>query len=166
MKVSVAIPAFNEELALLVSLPIILKTLIEAKARQLCDSFEIIVIDDGSSDGTATCVREFRIEMESKRLNSDSSIRLISMLGNQGHMKALDAGYQEFLGDCIITLDADMQDPPEVMIEMIEIFRNTKSGCVQAVRKSRVSDTFFKRFTATLFYRLINFGYSQEKRRK
>ena len=155
MKVSAAIPAFNEEEALAVSLPIIFNTLVQAKALHLCDSFEILVINDGSSDGTATRVREFQTKMESQGSRSQNPVRLINMLGNQGHMKALDASYQEFLGDCIITLDADMQDPPEVMIEMIQIFQSTKSACVQAVRSSRRSDSIFKKTSAAAFYRLI-----------
>jgi glycosyltransferase involved in cell wall biosynthesis len=155
VKVSAAIPAFNEEEALKISLPIIYRTLLEAKEFNLCDSFEILVINDGSSDGTATRVREFQAEFKDQDFLFDNPVRLINMRGNQGHMKALEAGYQEFSGDCIITLDADMQDPPEVMIQMIRVFQETKCPCVQAARSSRKSDTYFKRTSARVFYKLI-----------
>jgi len=153
MKVSVGIPAFNEEDAIQITLERVLEVLNNAVSLKLCDSFEVLVVDDGSTDKTKDMVRNFINNLESQ--TTDNPIRLIAMQGNQGHMHALEVCLIEFMGECLITLDADMQDPPETIIEMIRIFSQSRVPCVQAVRVSRVEDSFFKRNSARFYYGMI-----------
>ncbi len=153
MKVSVVIPVFNEEEVLEVSLPIIHATLENLISLKLCDSFEMILVDDGSTDKTLTKIRVFRDSLQPIR--SGSEVRLIKMFSNHGHMKSIEAGIRESLGDCIITIDADLQDPPEAIIEMVRIFKETSISCVQTFRQTRETDTTLKRISANIFYRAI-----------
>jgi dolichol-phosphate mannosyltransferase len=152
MKLSVVIPVYNEEDVLEISLPIIYANLEKTKKSELCDGFEIIIVNDGSTDKTLEKISQF----QKLNQNSDSKIlRVINMSGNQGHMKALEAGLLEFNGDCVITLDADLQDPPDAIIEMVRIFNETSIPCIQTVRSSRHADSIFKRNTASLYYRIV-----------
>jgi polyisoprenyl-phosphate glycosyltransferase len=154
MKVSVVIPAFNEEESLQYALPRLFTVLTYCKKIDLCNSFEILIVDDGSTDATQDMVRVFAETLE-KSVKKYADIRLIEMIGNQGHMSALTVGYLEFKGDCVISLDADLQDPPEIIPAMIEKFMSTGANCIQTVRVSRKSDTFFKVFTAKYYYLII-----------
>ena len=153
MKISTVIPIYNEEEVLAISLPSILRALEKTRDLGFCRSFEMILVDDGSTDESLLSIFKFRESI--KEPKSRASTRIISMLGNQGHMKAIEAGLREFVGDVVITLDADMQDPPEIIIELARIYNETKIPCIQTVRNSRKSDTFFKRKSAALYYRTI-----------
>jgi polyisoprenyl-phosphate glycosyltransferase len=152
LKVSIIIPAFNEETALQVTLPAVFQVLSNGIASGMLESYEILVIDDGSTDKTIEVVKSL---MDHELLEVDCRLRLISMRGNQGHMKALEAGYNEFLGDCVITMDADMQDPPSALLGMLSIYIESKVSCVQAVRTSRTKDSLYKRTTASAYYFLV-----------
>lgn len=139
--VSVIIPVYNEEgniEALLDRLTPILKPY----------TYEIIFVNDGSKDRTV-----YDVKVHTKR---DKRIKLISFNRNFSHQMALTAGYRFAKGDCVITIDADLQDPPEIMPEMI---REWQGGAkvVYAKRKKREVDSFFKRVTAQGFYKVINF---------
>ncbi len=139
--VSIIIPVFNEESnisPLLDRLSPILK-----KYRH-----EIIFVDDGSKDQTANFIKE--------KAKNNKNIKLISFYRNFGHQMALSCGYQNASGDCIISLDADLQDPPEIIPEMIEKWQRG-AKIVYAKRKKRDVDDIFKRQTAYLFYKFINF---------
>jgi dolichol-phosphate mannosyltransferase len=107
---------------------------------------EIILVDDGSKDATWAKIQEFG--------NRDSRVRGIGLSRNFGHQAALTCGYDVAKGDAIVCMDADLQDPPEVVEEMV---RKWKEGydLIQAVRLRREGETAFKLWTATLFYRLI-----------
>jgi dolichol-phosphate mannosyltransferase len=143
IKLSLVIPVFDEEKVLPISIPIILQNL-----EFLADlEFEVIIVDDGSKDTTLETVMELQKEY--------SSIRLISMQGNHGHMRALEAGMRAANGRFVATMDCDLQDPPSALHEMYKIISETGVSCVQAVRMERPKDSIFKRSSAAIFYRVI-----------
>lgn len=138
---SLIIPVFNEEkniLPLINRLHPIIKNY----------NYEIIFIDDGSKDNTVNQIK--------KIARKDKNIKLISFTRNFGHQMALTAGYFYSKGNVVISMDADLQDPPEIIPQMIEKWKKG-AKVVYAKRKERKVDSFFKRLTASLFYRLINF---------
>ncbi len=138
--VSVIVPIFNEEQNI--------EPLIKRLIPILNDSpYEIIFVDDGSKDKTTTIVK--------KHSEKNKNIKLISFYRNFGHQMALTAGYEVALGDCAITIDADLQDPPEIIPQMIEKWQKG-AKIVYARRNERQGENFFKKFTATVFYELIN----------
>ncbi|PIY68681.1 glycosyltransferase [Candidatus Roizmanbacteria bacterium CG_4_10_14_0_8_um_filter_39_9] len=138
---SIIIPVYNEEgniLPLLERLLPIVKTL----------SYEIVFVEDGSKDRTFDIIK--------KEALHNPHIKLVSFLRNFGHQMALTAGYAHAKGDCVISMDADLQDPPEIILEMINKWQKG-SKIVYAKRKERDVDSAFKKTTASLFYRFINF---------
>lgn len=143
---AVVIPCYNEEEALPISLPVILSILDSMMQEGLisCDSY-ILCSNDGSRDGTWNTLKQFN--------KKDSRVRGISLAHNRGHQYALLAGLMEVKDHCdaAISIDADLQDDPAAMVEMVKCFRD---GCdiVYGVRSSRRSDTWFKRNTAHAFY--------------
>jgi dolichol-phosphate mannosyltransferase len=137
---SVIVPVFNEEQnidPLIKRLTPILKNF----------SYEIIFVDDGSKDKTPYVIK--------KQSAKNKNIKLISFLRNFGHQMALTAGYEIAKGDCVVTIDADLQDPPEIIPQMVARWQKG-AKIVYAKRKKREVDTFFKKFTASFFYLLIN----------
>ncbi len=138
--ISIVVPAFNEER----NVPKIHEAVRTALAGE---RWEMIFVDDGSSDGTAERVRELRA--------ADPSVRLIRFGRNFGHQAALAAGLEAARGAAAITLDCDLQHPPELLPRMLAAWRNG-AKVVQMVRVKSEGAGWFKDFTATLFYRLIN----------
>lgn len=110
--------------------------------------YEIIFINDGSKDETAAAIK--------KIAKIDQKVKLLSFLRNFGHQMALSAGYEKAKGDCVISLDADLQDPPEIIHEMVNKWLKG-AKIVYARRGKREVDGLIKRATASLFYRFINF---------
>jgi dolichol-phosphate mannosyltransferase len=110
--------------------------------------YELIFVDDGSKDKTPQIIK--------KQAQKNQNIKLISFYRNFGHQMALSAGYETAKGDCVVTIDADLQDPPEIIPQMINKWRKGVK-IVYAKRKEREGENFFKKFTASFFYRLINF---------
>ena len=138
--VSIIIPVFNEEQNI--------EPLIKRLLPILKDlSHEIIFVDDGSTDKTTSIVK--------KQSDKNKNIKFISFYRNFGHQMALVAGYEVAHGDCVITIDADLQDPPEIIPQMIEKWQ-TGAKIVYAKRNERQGENFFKKFTAAIFYQLIN----------
>ncbi|HDM78496.1 MAG TPA: glycosyltransferase [Deltaproteobacteria bacterium] len=138
---SVVVPVFNEELTIEKMYERVKKALEEDAL-----TFEIIIVNDGSYDSTVEKV---------KRLCSiDNRVKLVSFSRNFGHQIAISAGLDKSRGQVVVIIDADLQDPPELIPKMIKMWEN---GCevVYAVRKKRKGDSFFKRFTAALFYRTL-----------
>ncbi|MFD1557845.1 glycosyltransferase family 2 protein [Paraburkholderia silviterrae] len=109
--------------------------------------FEIVCVNDGSSDATLD-----RLVLVSRR---DRRVRIIDLSRNFGKEAALTAGLDEAAGDAVIVIDADLQDPPSLIPEMIERWREG-AEVVLARRASRACDSFLKRTTAALFYRVHN----------
>ncbi|GAC1552920.1 MAG: glycosyltransferase family 2 protein [Beijerinckiaceae bacterium] len=134
-------PIFNEEAAL----PILVKRL-DALLGELDAPAEAIFVDDGSSDTSA-------IFLEA-RAKSDPRFRFIKLSRNFGHQIAISAGMDAARGEAIVVMDADLQDPPEVVHEMIARWKDGFQ-IVYARRLSRGGESAFKRATANLFYRAL-----------
>ena len=109
--------------------------------------WEIICVNDGSTDGTLAKLKEY-----SKK---DERIKIVDLSRNFGKELALTAGLDHAKGDVIIPIDADLQDPPEIIPDMIAKWKEGYK-VVLATRKSRKTDTWMKKHTATLFYKIIN----------
>lgn len=137
---SVIIPVYNEEK----NIEPLLKRLLPVIEKY---SYEVIFISDGSTDKTVERIK--KITKENKK------VKLISFVRNFGHQAALTAGYRFAKGDCVVSIDADLQDPPELIDRLIKKWQEG-AKIVYAQREER-KDTLFKKLTATLFYRLINF---------
>ncbi|NCO89183.1 glycosyltransferase family 2 protein [Candidatus Roizmanbacteria bacterium] len=138
---SVIVPVFNEKNNIQ---PLITRLLPIISIYQ----YELIFVNDGSVDPTPNIIKE-----EAKK---NKNIKLISFQRNFGHQIALTAGYQNAKGNCVITLDSDLQDPPEIIKDMI-IKWQKGAKIVYAQRKKREVDSFLKKFTAQFFYKFINF---------
>jgi glycosyltransferase involved in cell wall biosynthesis len=140
---SVVVPAFNEAEGISLSLDRLYA------ATKPLDDVEYIVVDDGSTDATALCVQEW----SGRHDNVD--VTLIRLQRNFGHMAALDAGMEIAEGEFIVTIDADMQDPPELIPTMLQVAQANGLDVVQGVRADRASDSRFKRHSASAFYALM-----------
>lgn len=146
MKLSVVIPCFNEE-QVIAEVNKRLYTLMNSYIeKELIGDYEIIYVDDGSSDGTLPVLKRLA--------EADKRVKTISLSGNFGHQPALTAGLYHAGGDMAVSLDADLQDPPEIIEEMI---RRCKDGAdiVYGVRDDRQEDTWFKRASAMAFYKFM-----------
>lgn len=139
---SIVAPAWNEA----GSLPEFIKR-ITATMQNLGDTWELLLVDDGSTDDTAKIIEQHTAK--------DKHIRPIFFARNFGHQIAVTAGMDYARGQAVILIDADLQDPPEVIPELVAKWREGNE-VVYAVRRQRQGESFFKRFTASLFYRLIN----------
>lgn len=149
LELSVVVPVFNEEEVLPISIPIISEILHNLKVRH-----ELIIVNDGSEDNTLMLARELKATL--------SSIRVIDLPRNMGHMHAISAGLKASKGKWIITIDADLQDPPEIIEEFYKIAKqNPGVDVVQSVRSDRSVDSLFKRLSARIYYgitsRLVGF---------
>lgn len=138
--VSVVIPVYNEQ----GNIGPLLNRLLPAVKRY---KHEVIFINDGSTDDSVKEIQQFA---------KNNSIKLISFNRNFGHQMALDAGYTASRGDVVISMDADLQDPPDVIPALIEKWENG-ALVVYAKRVKRDVDGPVKRFTAQVFYRFVNF---------
>lgn len=143
MKISVVVPCYNEE------------SVIEETNMQLnsvldsnYDDYEILYINDGSKDKT----REILSSLSKKF----TKVKSIHFSRNFGHQPAVSAGIKHATGDYIIIIDADLQDPPSLIPEMVKKAQVEQANVVYAVRKSRTGETWFKKVTAKYYYRLIN----------
>ncbi|MDY6873600.1 MAG: glycosyltransferase family 2 protein [Chloroflexota bacterium] len=113
---------------------------------QTGEPWELVLVDDGSSDGSTDVIR--------KLAESDDRVRPVIFARNFGHQIAVTAGLDFSRGDAVIIIDADLQDPPEVILQLIEKWREGYD-VVYAVREEREGESWFKKTTASLFYRLI-----------
>ena len=113
---------------------------------QTGEAWELILVDDGSTDGSTDLIREFA--------SQDPRVRPVIFARNFGHQIAVTAGLDFSRGQAVVIIDADLQDPPEVILDLIEKWRQGYE-VVYAVRTERVGESWFKLFTASLFYRLI-----------
>lgn len=110
------------------------------------DPWELIIVDDGSQDGSTEWIRRLAEE--------DPRVRPVIFARNFGHQIAVTAGLDYSRGDAVVVIDADLQDPPEVILEMIAKWREGFE-VVYAVRAEREGENWFKLWTASVFYRLI-----------
>ncbi|MFC7243361.1 glycosyltransferase family 2 protein [Catellatospora aurea] len=141
-RLSVVIPMYNEEAVL---------PLLVSRLRPVLDglgqTYEVVAVDDGSRDATAAIVTLIRAKWP--------ELRLVRLRRNSGHQAALTAGLHRSHGDYVVTIDADLQDPPETITEMLHLAQSQELDIVYGVRGDRASDTLFKRGTANLYYRLM-----------
>ena len=139
---SVVVPMYNEEAVL----PLLVERL-----RPVADgwgvSYEILCVDDGSTDATPVLLQRLHREWP--------QVRVIRLRANSGHQAAISAGLARARGKWVVTIDADLQDPPEVVGEMLAVARGQGVDVVYGVRSDRSTDTAFKRVTARAFYRSI-----------
>ncbi|MEB3203427.1 MAG: glycosyltransferase family 2 protein [Candidatus Sericytochromatia bacterium] len=140
-RVSVVAPCFDEE----EGLPA-LRARLTAVLDGLDCPWELVLVDDGSRDGTLALMRAFAAE--------DPRIKAVGLSRNFGHQVAATAGLDHATGDAVILIDADLQDPPELIPRMLDLWREGWD-VVYAQRRSRVGETAFKRWTAQAFYRVL-----------
>ena len=138
---SIIAPAFNEELCLDT-----LYTRVSEVMDRTGEAWELVLVDDGSSDKTADIIHRLS--------EKDPRVRCIYFARNFGHQIAVTAGLDNALGDAAVIIDADLQDPPEVILQLIEKWKEGYE-VVYAVRKERDGESWFKKKTASMFYRLI-----------
>lgn len=139
---SVVVPVFNEDAVIAEFNRRMTGTL-----RDLPLDWELIYVNDGSRDGTATLIREF--------LDNSPNIALLDLSRNFGKEAAMTAGIDHAAGDALVVIDADLQDPPELIPEMLRVFHSGDYDVVYAQRASRRGETLFKKTSAHLFYRII-----------
>lgn len=142
-RLSVIVPCYNEE-AVIAETHRRLSAVLAALPNV---NYEIIYVNDGSRDRTA--------ELLTALQTTDEHIRVVLLARNFGHQMAVTAGLEHATGDAIVIIDADLQDPPEVIAEMLAQWREGYE-VVYGVRTDRAGETRFKLFTAKIFYRLIN----------
>lgn len=138
MLLSLVIPLFNEEAVL----PLLVERLDAALARLDCAA-EVVFVDDGSSDDTLALVRQIAAR--------DRRYRALSFSRNFGHQAAITAGLDVASGDAVVIMDADLQDPPEMLPRMLQLYREGYD-VVSAQRVGREGDGWWKRLTASGFY--------------
>src|SRR5476651_943264 len=139
---SIVVPVFNEQAVL----PVLLQRL-DLLMQSLDGVTETIFVDDGSSDTSSIILRA--------KAKDDPRYRFIGLSRNFGHQVAITAGMDATQGDAIIVMDADLQDPPEVVEQLVAKWKEGYD-VVYARRLSRAGESRFKRATAHLFYRILS----------
>jgi dolichol-phosphate mannosyltransferase len=141
---SIVVPCFNEEACLAE-----LHRRLGAAARSAAgEDYELVLINDGSRDGSWPIMQRMAAD--------DPHVVAVNLSRNHGHQLALTAGLDLCRGKTILIIDADLQDPPELLPAMIEAMRESEGDVVYGVRRSRAGETAFKRATAHGFYRLLS----------
>ena len=140
--VTILVPAYNEE-AVLPMLYDRLKALMDANTAY---NFEVLLVNDGSKDKTFSIMQELR--------SKDKRINYLNLSRNFGKETAMIAGLDYAKGDCVIIIDADLQDPPELIPEMLQYWEQGYDD-VYAKRKSRKGETWLKKFTSKMYYKVL-----------
>lgn len=140
--VSVVAPCFNEQEAL----PEFLSR-VRAVCRELGNDYEIVLVDDGSRDRTWEIIATAALERD---------VLGVRLRRNHGHQLALSAGINASRGDLVLLIDADLQDPPELLPSMIEVMRAQQADVVYGHRRARAGETWFKRASASAFYAVLS----------
>jgi polyisoprenyl-phosphate glycosyltransferase len=142
-ELSIVIPCYNERDCL----PELHRRVTSVAKHQCGDRYEIILINDGSKDETWSIMQRLAGE--------DPHLVCINLSRNHGHQLALTAGLDLAAGRYIMILDADLQDPPELLSNMMDTMHREKADVVYAVRRHRSGETVAKKWTAKIFYRLL-----------
>ena len=140
---SVVVPCFDEEAVIRETHRRLVATLETVPELD----FELVYVDDGSRDATLEVLRE--------RRHADARVRVLALSRNFGHQIAVTAGLQQAAGQVVVIIDADLQDPPEVIPEMLDRWREGVD-IAYGVRTARDGETVFKRWTASAYYRLLD----------
>ena len=143
-KLSIVVPCFNEEACI----PELHRRLTAAARTAVGEDYEIVLVNDGSRDGSWLAMRALAA--------SDRHVVAVNLSRNHGHQLALTAGLDLCRGEKILIIDADLQDPPELLPAMLDTMRDQDADVVYGVRRSRAGETAFKRATAHGFYRLLS----------
>ncbi len=143
-KLAVIVPCYNEELVIEESYR---RT--RAALQALLLDTEIIYINDGSRDKTRELLDDIA--------DTDPHVKVIHFSRNFGHQPAVTAGINNCDADLAVIIDADMQDPPELIPDILALQEKEGANVVYCVRKSREGESFFKKFTSKAFYRLLNY---------
>lgn len=141
---SIVVPCFNEEGCL----GALHRRLSDAARGAAGEDYEIVLINDGSRDASWAIMRQLAAD--------DDHVMAVNLSRNHGHQLALTAGLDLCRGDTVMIIDADLQDPPELLGEMLAVMRHEAADVVYGVRRSRAGETAFKRATAHGFYRLLS----------
>src|SRR5712672_398803 len=143
MFLSIVVPCFNEEESLRE-----FHRRTAAAARALFgQKFELILVDDGSTDNTWKIINQLS--------EQDRNVVAVRLSRNHGHQLALTAGLSTVRGDLVLVIDADLQDPPELLAPMYEMMVRESADVVYGLRRSRAGETRFKKKSAEAFYRLL-----------
>jgi dolichol-phosphate mannosyltransferase len=143
ISVSVIIPCYNEEVVIRQTYSRVKKVLTESGYAR----HEVLFIDDGSRDRTLDILRELAAR--------DKSVRVLGFSRNFGHQAAVCAGINHCREDVAVIIDADLQDPPEIIPDMIRMHSEEGYNVVYGVREKREGESFFKRLSAKIFYRVL-----------
>ena len=141
---SIVVPCYYEE----ESLPELYRRLSEVCAPYAAQGYEIVLVNDGSKDNTWPIICGFHA--------ADPRVVGVSLSRNFGHSMALAAGLDVCRGDRVMIIDADLQDPPELLPEMLAVMDTEQADVVYGKRLRREGETWFKRISASIFYRLVN----------
>ena len=141
-KISIIIPAYNEQ----ESLPILYERLTKLMETLNNYDFEVLFVNDGSKDQTIEIIKELR--------EKDERICYVDFARNFGKEIAMIAGLDYATGDCVIFMDADLQDPPELVPELVKYWEEGYDD-VYAKRKSRKGETWLKKFTSKMYYKVL-----------
>lgn len=140
-KISIVLPVYNEEAGIKNTIEV-LENFVECQI----ETYEIIFVDDGSVDSSVDIIRHAQSQYE--------NIRLVEFSRNFGHQLAITAGIRYSKGDAVVVMDADLQDPPSVIPNMIEKWQDG-FDVIYGKRLIREGESFFKRFSAKAFYRVM-----------
>lgn len=141
-KITIIIPAYNEE----ESLPFLYERLDKLMENMKNYDFEILFVNDGSKDKTISIIKELR--------EKDKRISYVDFSRNLGKEIAMIAGLDYATGDCVIFMDADLQDPPELIPELVKYWEEGYDD-VYAKRRSRKGETWLKKFTSKMYYKVL-----------
>ncbi len=141
-KITLLIPAYNEEL----SLPSLYKELVGLMDNQPNYEWEVLFVNDGSKDKTLECIKELRV--------SDKRINYVDLSRNFGKERAMLAGFDYATGDATVIMDADLQDPPSLIPEMIKYWEEGYDD-VYALRKDRGKESWLRKKLSLVFYDIL-----------
>ncbi len=143
--ISLIVPCYNEQEALPYFLPEVFRTAEEMKEKA---DFEILFVDDGSKDGTLKVLRNFA--------QQDPRVKYLSFSRNFGKEAAMYAGFCNAKGDYVAVMDADLQDPPALLPQMLELLESGEYDSVATRRVTRKGEPKIRSFFARMFYKIIN----------
>jgi len=141
IRYSIIIPVYNEEAVIHETYRRLTKVM-----QSIAEPYELLFVNDGSGDRTAEIIEGFA--------GNDKCVKLLDFSRNFGHQIAITAGMDYARGDAVVIIDADLQDPPELILQMIEKWKEGYE-VVYAKRSKRKGETLFKKWTASLFYRTL-----------
>jgi glycosyltransferase involved in cell wall biosynthesis len=139
---SVVFPVFNESEVIDISFKAFKETL-----DNFSFAYEVVAVDDGSTDDSFSKLENWA--------DLWPELKVLSFISNKGHMAAITAGLKAASGDWVVTIDVDLQDPPDVIPKMLDLAKSQNVDVVYGIRSDRKSDTWFKRTTAKFYYKLI-----------